>query len=98
MDNSAEILAVNVFHGDELDPIGFGKVVNPNDILVRDAPSQDKFLLEARDSVTVAGQLRTDRFERHQLSHFAVACLINRTHSALTKKSEDFIALTKDRS
>src|SRR5207248_11764777 len=39
MDEGAEILALDIFHGDELQSLGLAEVVNADNVLMRDLPS-----------------------------------------------------------
>ena len=44
---AAQVLTLDVLHGDELHAVGFAQVVNPDHVLVRDLGGQKQFLLEA---------------------------------------------------
>src|SRR5207244_6791514 len=61
----AEILTLDVLHGDELHPLGFAQVVNANYILVGDLASEEQFLLEAIEDSRIAGQIGQTNFQSY---------------------------------
>ena len=44
--NLVQALALDVFHGDKSDSVGFAQIENPNHIAIRDLTSEDQFLLK----------------------------------------------------
>src|SRR5205823_3742996 len=65
MDEGAEVLALDVLHGDELHAFGFAQVVNADYIFVGDLASEEQFLLEAVENSLIAGKIGPDRSEEH---------------------------------
>src|ERR1700745_3076373 len=57
-------LALDVFHRDEFDFLGFAEIEDADDVPVADLARQDQFLFEALQNLTIAGQLRPNDFER----------------------------------
>ena len=91
----AEVLSLDVFHGDELDAFGLAQVKNPDDVLVGNLARQDQFLLEALEDFRVACELRPDDFQHHQPVHFAVSGLVDRAHSSHTQQPKNFVSRPK---
>src|SRR5438132_1392921 len=85
MDEGAEILALDVLHGDELHPLGFAQVVNTNYIFVRDLASEEQFLLEAVENSLIAGKIGPDDFQGYWPTQLAVHGFVNRAHSAFAQ-------------
>src|SRR6202165_6225309 len=82
---AAQVLALDVLHGDELDSIGIAHVVNANHVLVLDLVRENQFLLEAVKYGRISSQFRTDHFKRERAIHFAIPRAVNRTHASFTK-------------
>ena len=61
-DEGFEVLSLDEFHRDELDPVGLSEIENSNHVFVGYLPREDEFLLEARENLRVHGQLRPDYF------------------------------------
>ena len=94
---AAQVLTLDVLHGDELHAIGFAQVVDPDDVLVGDLGGQKQFLLEAVNDGLVAGQVGPDDFQRHHAIQFAVARFVDRAHPAFAEDLQDFVALAENR-
>ena len=89
---AAQVLALDVLHGDELDSIGIAHVVNANHVLVRDLVREHKFLLEAVKDGRIPSQFRTNHFKRDRAIHFAIPRPVNRPHASFTKNLLDFVS------
>jgi hypothetical protein len=86
-----EVLSLNKLHGDELDPVGFSKVENPNRVLVCHLPRQDKFLLEAMQDLRLNCELGTNYLQRDKSLQFAILGFIYGAHASLTEQLQDFV-------
>jgi len=93
VENAPKILPLDILHGDELDPIDFSEVMDPYDVLVGNLTRENEFLLEPFDDVIVAGQIRTNDFQSHQLAHLSVSSLVDLSHAALSEELQDLVAL-----
>src|SRR5258708_1642089 len=92
VDQSAQILAFDELHGDELETIGIAHVVDTDDVFVGHLVRKHQFLLEAIEYSEIPSQFRADHFQRDDAIHFTVPRKVNRTHPSLTKKLQDFIS------
>src|SRR5260370_8544718 len=92
VDQSAQILAFDELHGDELETIGIAHVVDTDDVFVGHRVRKQQFLLEAIEYSEIPSQFRADHFQRDDAIHFTVPRKVNRTHTSLTKKLQDFIS------
>ena len=97
MHQAAQVLTLDILHGDELHAVGLAQVVNPDHILVRDLRGQKQFLLEAVDDGLASCQIRPDHFQRHHAIQFAVARLVNRAHAAFAEDLQNLVALPQQR-
>ncbi len=85
MDEGAEILTLDVLHGDELHPLCFAQVVNTNYIFVGDLASEEQFLLEAVEDGLVACKIGSNDFQGYWPTQLAVHGLVDRAHSAFAQ-------------
>src|SRR5581483_9881202 len=90
----AQILSLDVLHGDELQAVGFAQVVNANDILMGYMASEDEFLLESLQDARIAGQFRPDHFQCDDTFEFEVPGLVDRTHPAFPQHADDSVAVS----
>src|SRR5262249_44277721 len=79
-----EVAALDEFHGDELDAVGFAQIENADHVAVRYLARQDELLLEALQNFRQSGQFGTDHFESHQAVEFTVAGFVYGAHAALS--------------
>src|SRR5258708_12349446 len=86
VDQSAQILAFDELHGDELETIGIAHVVDTDDVFVGHLVRKHQFLLEAIEYSEIPSQFRADHFQRDDAIHFTVPRKVNRTHTSLPKK------------
>ena len=87
-----QVRALDELHGDELDPIGVGQIVNTDYVLVGHLMGQQKFLLEAGDNGGVRGQIPANHFQRNEAIQFAVLGFVHRAHAAFAQQLQNFVA------
>src|SRR5438874_4944210 len=97
MDEGAEVLTLDVLHGDVLLPLGFAQVVNANYILVGNLASEEQFLLEAVKNSLIAGKIGPNDFQGYWPTQLAVHGFVNRAHSAFAQNFENFVSLGQNR-
>src|SRR5207245_6826104 len=97
MDEGAEVLALDVLHGDELHAFGFAQVVNANYIFVGNLASEEQFLLEAVKNSLIAGKIGPDNFQGYWPTQLAVHGFVNRAHSAFAQNLQNFVSLGQNR-
>ncbi len=93
----AQVLPLQIFHGDEFETVGLAQIEYADDVAMRHLPSQDQLLLEAFQDFRVGGQFGANNFQRDQTIQFLVTGLINRTHAALPQKCQDFVPIAENR-
>src|SRR6266705_780487 len=97
MDEGAEILTLDILHGDELHPLGFAQVVNADYIFVGDLASEEQFLLEAVENSLIAGKIGPNDFQGDWPTQLAVHGFVDRAHSAFAQNFENFVSLGQNR-
>src|ERR1700757_836650 len=70
--DDAEVLPLEILHGDELEAVRLAQVKNPDDVAVCHLASQDEFLLETPEYFGMSGQFRTNNFESNHAIQFIV--------------------------
>src|SRR5258708_1464566 len=83
----AKIATLHELHRDELDTLRLPQVENPNDIFVRYLARQDQFLFEAAQNFGLVRELRANDLQRDHAIHFAVASLVDRSHTAFAQRA-----------
>ena len=91
-----QILAVDVLHADETNPIRFAQVKNADDIFMRDVARENELLLEAQQDRGVRRQFRTNHLQRDQTIQFTVARFVDGTHAALSQDAQNFVASAEE--
>ncbi len=91
-DELLEVLALDVFHGQEVDQSGFAQVVEPADVAVGDLAGVLELVLEALDGRGVEPDLGLDDLEGHDLLQLLVEGLIDRAHAAFAQLLDDLVA------
>ena len=85
----------DVRHRDVLDAVDLAEVVNADDVLVRDLPRQEQFLLEAPLDVLRGGRIpshfRPDDLEGDRDLELLVTGLIDSAHAADAELTQDVI-------
>ena len=92
-----EILAVDVFHREEVLAAGFGDVVHAAHVRMGDLPRQPNFLMEAREPVGAIRDLLRQEFQRDRLSELQVFRSIDFAHAAATQQADDAVAAGQHR-
>jgi hypothetical protein len=94
-ENGREILAFDVRHRDVLDAVDFSKVVNSDDVLVRDLPGEEQLTLETPLQVLgvrlVVGNLRSNHLQCDRDAKLGVPRFVDGAHAAEAKQSGDAI-------
>ena len=94
--NGRQVGAFDVRHRDVLDAVDLSEVVDADDVLVRDLPGQQQFLLEATLDVLrrfrVVRSLRANDLQRHGDVQFGVPGLIHGAHPADAQLPENRVA------
>src|SRR5215469_6161898 len=96
-DGEAEILAIDVLHGDVFDSVGFAQVINTDYIAVSDLASEDQLLLESLKRRGRLCQVRPDGLDRDETIEFAIPRLINGAHAAFAQFTLNLVATSKNR-
>ena len=95
LEDRGQIRAVHERHRDVLDAVDFTKVVNPDDVLVRDLAREKQLPLEAAFDLLRGDRIRGDfgpnDLDRHRHTQFGVPGLIDRTHAANAKDPDDVV-------
>ena len=94
--HGAHIFAIDVFHGDEANAVGFAQVVNANYIFMRDIARKNQFLFETLQDGRIGGQFGANYFERDQSVEFAVTRLVDSAHATLSEHAQDLVTSTKN--
>ena len=87
-----QVLALDVLHGDELDPVGLSEIKNANDVFMSDLAREDQFLLEAPQNFGIGRHVGANHFDGHLAVQLAIVRLVDGAHSALSQQPHDFIA------
>src|SRR4029077_11130650 len=95
-EETTQVYPLNKFHGDELDPVGFGEVVNANYILVGYLVRQEKFLFEARQDGGTCGQFWANQFESYEAVQFSISGFVHRAHAAFAEQLQNFVTSSED--
>ena len=95
IEDSTEILPLQILHRDELEAVRLTKIENADDVAVCDLAGEDEFLLEAPQHFRIGGKFGANDFQCDQTLKFNIVGFVNRAHSALAQERDDFIALAK---
>jgi len=95
-DHCLEALALDVLHGEELDPLRLPEVEDADHVLVRDLPREEQLLLEAGQGLGALRRVEADGLERDELVELAVAGLVDATHAALAEDRHDLVPVRED--
>src|SRR5580765_3778927 len=90
-----EILAVDVFHADKRNAVGFANVENTADVGVRDLTSDAHFAVETRQRSSVLHKLFRQEFQRYVLIELEVLRAIDFAHAATADKRDNAIAISE---
>ena len=92
----AQVFALDELHGDELNAVGVAKVIDADDVFVRDLMGKEKLLLEAGDNRGIGRKLTPNEFQGDEAVEFAVAGLVDRAHAAFAQQLQDLVATGHD--
>src|SRR5215470_226149 len=98
MNQRAQVMALDVFHGDELHAITFAEVVDADNVSMRNALREPQFLLEALDDGPMPGEVRANYFESDEAIEFQIASLVDGPHAALPERLQNLVASRQNRS
>src|SRR5215469_17369598 len=87
----SQVGAFHKLHGDELDAVRLGQIVDACNVLVRNLVCGEKFLLETSQDRWIRSHFRTNQLERHGALDPAVQGLINGTHPTFAEKLQDLV-------
>ena len=93
----AEVLAVHVFHREEVLPPDLADVVHAADVRVRDLARETDLREESLDTVAVRRQVRRQELQRDRLAELQVIGAVDLPHAAAPEESDDPVALGEDR-
>ena len=83
-EETLEVLALQVLHGDEFRAAGDAEVENADHVAVRDLPGKDEFLFEALQDFLVTGQFGAYYFQGDRTVEFPVMRFVNGAHAAFS--------------
>ena len=92
-----QILAFDVIHGDELEPVGLPQIKNTDDVLMCDLPRQYQFLFESFQDFRIGRQIAANQLQRHLTFQFAIVSLVHRAHAALSQQANNLVAPAQNR-
>jgi hypothetical protein len=90
-----QVLAINVFHGEERRSIHLADIANAADVGVRDLTCDANFGAEAFERLWI--RIRREEFESYRLAEREIVGAVDFTHSALAEESDDPVALSEHR-
>src|SRR6202040_132598 len=91
-EDSAEVLALEIIHGDEFEAVGNAEIKNPDDITMGHLASEDQLLLETPNCLRMIRIFRANHFQGDQAIKLPVLGLVDGSHAALAQHLENFIA------
>ena len=97
LEESLEVGALDVVHGDKLEVARLAQVVDAEDVLVGHPARQEDLTLEALQHIRLRSHLGPDHFECHGAVQLAVACLVDCSHPALAEERQDLVAGSETR-
>ena len=92
-----EIFAIDIFHGDKVQPIGFSDVVNAADIGMRNLSCDPHLVMESLELVGVVRKRRRKELERDRLPQLQIVRPIDLPHAALAEKTDYAVTLREHR-
>jgi hypothetical protein len=92
-----EILAIHVFHGEEVLTFGFAHVVDPTDVWMRHLAREADLVEQAIELLRVAVEMLGKELQCDRLAEFEVVGAIDLAHSAAAQEPDDSVALRENR-
>ena len=90
-----EILAIDVFHGEEGVALDVAHVVDAANVGMRNPPRDPHFIFETLQQTLIAGGFIGKKLERHRLAEREVVGAIHLAHAAFSQQSNDAIATSQ---
>src|SRR5713226_603488 len=81
-----EVASIDIRHGDELHAVVFAKVVDAQNVGMRNAAGQQQLVLEALQGLGVGHQIWPKNLDGYDAVQFAVAGLVDFAHAAGTEQ------------
>ncbi len=97
-DEALEVLAVDVFHGDERRPVRPADVEHPADVPVDDRAGRLELVAEALDRLGVGGHFGPEELQGDLLVELGVVDLVDAAHAAPAELFDDLVPPGEDRS
>jgi hypothetical protein len=91
----AEIMTLDVLHGNKFKAARFSDIKDPNDVFMRNLASQEQFLGEAVNYLRLAGKVRANALERNDSINITIMGFIDSAHAAHTEDILDLKASPK---
>jgi hypothetical protein len=84
-----QVLAVDVFHGERVEPIAVAEIVDRDDVRMIEPGQGLGFAGEARREGSIAGHLRRQDFDSYQTIQLGLPRLVHRSHAALAEQCQE---------
>src|SRR6185369_1229405 len=97
LQETAQILAIHVFHGDERDAFYFADVVNAADVRMGNLAGDADFSVKAFEQARVAGGGFGQEFQCDRLAEGKIGGAVDFAHPAFAEESDDAVASTEQR-
>ena len=94
---SGQILAVNVLHGEEVLALNFPDVIDPADVGMRNLAGHADLIVEALEPARMIGQIPRQKLQGHRLAEFQIVGSVDFAHAAFAQQSDDAIAFGQHR-
>ena len=88
----AEVLAIDVFHGEEIQPLHFAEIVHATDVGVRHLARDADLAAESLERRLVVRDRLGQKLERHRLVERQVVGAVDLAHAALAEHGDDAVA------
>src|SRR6266550_5794936 len=93
IDDLPQCLAVDEFHGDEIQSIVFADFVNVSDVRMVEGGGGLRFLNEAAHAIAVTGEIGRENLECNLAAELGIFSEINFAHSARADLRANFVML-----
>ena len=88
----AEVLAIDVLHGEEIQPFDFAEIVDAADVGVRHLARDADLVAESLERRLMVRDRLGQKFERHRLVERQVVGAVDLAHAALAEHGDDAVA------
>jgi hypothetical protein len=93
----AQVLAVDVLHGEVVVAVALADVVHATDVGVRDLPGEAHLLSESEDAVGVPGERSGKELDRDGVIELEIIRAIHLAHAPAAEESHDTVATDEQR-